>query len=121
MTEIVRHLQRLGLIEGAAEITLEKLSGGYWNTVHRAQGDDIDWVIKTLRPNNHTTLFPILPHHESAVLSLFEGLELAPDLGALPLVWLVLATETVGGRHFSSARTRINKLLRPIHAEDDGA
>ena len=71
----LKHQNRL---QRTASYQLTALRGGYWNTVYRLRGPDVDWVVKIYSAARPPTLFPILPEAEALALQTLTGIAIAP-------------------------------------------
>jgi Ser/Thr protein kinase RdoA (MazF antagonist) len=76
-------LQAHGLLpEGSADaLSLELLTGGFWNRVYRLRSKknaSLDWVVKQFVQVPVNPLFPILPIAEHAALQFLQDHECAP-------------------------------------------
>jgi len=72
------HLIAVGLIDDGGALTVEPLTGGYWNQLFHVRGPAIDWVVKRYHGEAGPARFPNLPEAEAAALR-----ALAPS-GAVP-------------------------------------
>ena len=67
--------------ESLDALTLELLTGGFWNHVYRLRSTEhlsLDWVVKQFVQVPVNPLFPILPRAENAALQFLEEQECAP-------------------------------------------
>ena len=76
-------LRAHGILQGQppAALTLELLTGGFWNRVYRLRSKEhssIDWVVKQFVQVPVNPMFPILPTAEYAALQFLEKEECAP-------------------------------------------
>jgi len=80
--ELVAFLAGKGLLADAGAVSLEPLTGGYWNAVRRLRGEGRDWVLKSFLQGSTNRLFPVLPDQEAAALEFLGPLELSPEFVA---------------------------------------
>ena len=76
-------LQANGILQGEPSdaLSLELLTGGFWNRVYRLRSKEhssIDWVVKQFVQVPVNPMFPILPTAEYAALQFLEKEECAP-------------------------------------------
>jgi hypothetical protein len=118
-TLLVEH----GLAGDAHDVELELLAGGYRNRVYRWRRSRPvpDAVVKVFVESPENPLFPTLPDHESAALSLLVGTGLAPEPIATasdPRIGDVLVYEMVEGDMWATDTRAVGRLLRGVHAVD---
>jgi aminoglycoside phosphotransferase (APT) family kinase protein len=82
-------LQAHGVLQGEPSnaLSLELLTGGFWNRVYRLRsktGTSIDWVVKQFVQVPVNPMFPILPTAEHAALQFLEEQACAPK----PIVFI---------------------------------
>jgi aminoglycoside phosphotransferase (APT) family kinase protein len=102
-------------------LTVESLSGGYQNQVHRVRGGGIDWVVKRFSPSAEITLFPNLADAEAMALRRLTECGAAPR----PIAFIteaedapVLVYEFYAGRPWSGGTAPVAELLRQIARVD---
>ena len=76
-------LQANGILQGEPSdaLSLELLTGGFWNRVYRLRSKEnisMDWVVKQFVQVPVNPMFPILPTAEYAALQFLEKEECAP-------------------------------------------
>ena len=76
-------LKAEGLLQGESSdaLSLELLTGGFWNRVYRLRSNEntaIDWVVKQFVQVPVNPMFPILPSAESAALQFLQQQQCAP-------------------------------------------
>ena len=96
-------LQAHGLLpaESADALSLDLLTGGFWNRVYRLRSKknaSLDWVVKQFVQVPVNPMFPILPAAEHSALHLLQGQQCAPTpiafiadspAGSLLVYWYV--------------------------------
>lgn len=81
--KLIEVLQAHGVlgIERPDALSMELLTGGFWNQVYRLRSQEdahIDWVVKQFVKVPTNPMFPILPTHEYAALQFLQEHECAP-------------------------------------------
>ena len=122
-------LQANGILQGEPSdaLSLELLTGGFWNRVYRLRGKEdtsMDWVVKQFVQVPVNPMFPILPTAEYAALQFLEEEECAPTpiafiadspIGSLLVYAYVQGTSWNGD--LEAAATLLAKVQRiPIDA-----
>lgn len=100
-------------------LSVEPLTGGYWNQVLRVRGEGLDRVVKRFHAGRGPLRFPNLPDAEAAALKRLEESGAVPRLVAYcpdePDRRPVLVYDYVAGRLWDGNPAAVGEALRRVH------